>query len=156
MEDPVIVVDSLEQASEKQDARYVGCIVLTRDNKILLQQRPTYFKTCPGYVCEFGGKIEMGETPEDALVRDLNEELGAEVKMKDVIKLDAITEQMSRHKDLIYTYFWHDRDNTITGCYEGERAFFECAADVLDLQKIKDALRWLLPRCKERELIKQA
>ncbi|WP_223168357.1 NUDIX domain-containing protein [Legionella israelensis] len=122
--------------------------------KILLQRRPEHYGACPGYTCEFGGKIEIGETPDNALVRELKEELGAIVQMKDVIKLGAITEQMSQHKDLIYTYFWHDRYDTITGCYEGEPVFFECAGDVLDLKKITDALWWLIPRCKDRGLIK--
>ncbi len=51
--------------------------LIDRDGRILLSQRPKG-KTMEG-LWEFpGGKIESGETPEAALVRELHEELGIE------------------------------------------------------------------------------
>jgi 8-oxo-dGTP diphosphatase len=51
--------------------------LLDKDNRVLLAQRPEG-KSMAG-LWEFpGGKIEAGETPEDALVRELHEELGIE------------------------------------------------------------------------------
>lgn len=51
--------------------------LLDKDNRVLLAQRPAG-KPMAG-LWEFpGGKIEAGETPEAALVRELNEELGIE------------------------------------------------------------------------------
>lgn len=51
--------------------------LLDKDNRILLAQRPEG-KSMAG-LWEFpGGKIEPGETPETALVRELHEELGIE------------------------------------------------------------------------------
>jgi 8-oxo-dGTP diphosphatase len=48
------------------------------DNRVLIAQRPNG-KSMAG-LWEFpGGKIEPGETPEEALVRELREELGIEV-----------------------------------------------------------------------------
>ena len=47
------------------------------DGRVLLAQRPAG-KSVAG-LWEFpGGKVEAGETPEDALVRELHEELGIE------------------------------------------------------------------------------
>jgi 8-oxo-dGTP diphosphatase len=47
------------------------------DGRVLLAQRPAG-KSMAG-LWEFpGGKVETGETPEDALVRELHEELGIE------------------------------------------------------------------------------
>ena len=47
------------------------------DGRVLLAQRPAS-KSMAG-LWEFpGGKVEAGETPEDALVRELHEELGIE------------------------------------------------------------------------------
>jgi 8-oxo-dGTP diphosphatase len=49
--------------------------LIDRDGKILLAQRPEG-KSMAG-LWEFpGGKVEEGETPEEALIRELQEELG--------------------------------------------------------------------------------
>ncbi len=51
--------------------------LVDRDGRILLAQRPEG-KSMAG-LWEFpGGKVETGESPEDALIRELHEELGIE------------------------------------------------------------------------------
>ncbi|MBZ6527232.1 (deoxy)nucleoside triphosphate pyrophosphohydrolase [Aerococcaceae bacterium DSM 111021] len=61
----------------------VGAILI-KDNKILCAQRGGE-KSLP-YLWEFpGGKIEAGETPQEALRRELIEELKIEVKVEDNI-----------------------------------------------------------------------
>jgi len=51
-----------------------ACALLDADNRVLLAQRPEG-KSMAG-LWEFpGGKIEVGETPEEALIRELKEEL---------------------------------------------------------------------------------
>ena len=57
----------------------VACALIDADDRVLLAQRPDG-KTLAG-LWEFpGGKVEPGETPEDALIRELDEELGIVVK----------------------------------------------------------------------------
>lgn len=61
-----------------------AAVLLDGDGRVLLAQRPQG-KSLAG-LWEFpGGKIETGERPEDALVRELNEELGIEVAACDLI-----------------------------------------------------------------------
>jgi 8-oxo-dGTP diphosphatase len=56
----------------------VAAALVDADGRVLLQQRPAG-KSLAG-LWEFpGGKLEAGETPEDALIRELEEELGIAV-----------------------------------------------------------------------------
>ena len=57
----------------------VACALIDSDNRILVAQRPEG-KALAG-LWEFpGGKLEPGERPEPALIRELSEELGITVK----------------------------------------------------------------------------
>ena len=57
----------------------VACALIDPDNRILVTQRPEG-KSLAG-LWEFpGGKLEPGERPEPALIRELSEELGITVK----------------------------------------------------------------------------
>lgn len=57
----------------------VAVALLDADNRILLARRPAGKKMAG--LWEFpGGKIEAGETPEAALVRELQEELGVDIR----------------------------------------------------------------------------
>jgi 8-oxo-dGTP diphosphatase len=57
----------------------VACALIDADNRVLVTQRPEG-KALAG-LWEFpGGKLESGERPEPALIRELHEELGITVK----------------------------------------------------------------------------
>ena len=57
--------------------------VIIRDGCVFISKRPQ--NKARGGLWEFpGGKIETGEAPEEALVRELKEELGIEVRVKNI------------------------------------------------------------------------
>jgi 8-oxo-dGTP diphosphatase len=129
-----------------------GCLVLTHDNKILLQQRDEDCLRYPGCLATFGGGLEGNETAMQALVRELKEELGASVNPDDVVALGAMTEINSN--ELIYVYFWHDIAGTINGCYEGSAMAYADSATPLLHPKIMSDVCWLLVECQQRGLLK--
>lgn len=145
----------MTQVNENQFRhRYAGCIVLTQDHKILLQQRDENAHTFAGCLATFGGRIEAGETPLAGLIRELHEELGADLKKEDVIFLGTITESALDHQDLIYTYFWHDQHATITGCYEGKAQYYTSIDTALKHPKVMEDVRCLLAECQKQTLLK--
>lgn len=67
-------------ADSKPIILVAACALVDTDRRVLLAQRPAD-KPMAG-LWEFpGGKIENGETPEDALIRELQEELGIVTKV---------------------------------------------------------------------------
>ncbi len=61
-------------------------ILMKPNGDVLLGQRPDG-KPYPGYWEFPGGKVENGETPEAALIRELREELGVEVEVERLLWL---------------------------------------------------------------------
>jgi 8-oxo-dGTP diphosphatase len=65
--------------SSKRLLLVAACALVDTDGRVLLAQRPEG-KALAG-LWEFpGGKIELGEVPEDSLIRELQEELGIVVR----------------------------------------------------------------------------
>ena len=65
-------------------ATVVAAAVLVRDGRVLLTRR-TSAQHLPG-LWEFpGGKLEDGESPEEALVRECREECGIEVAVDEIL-----------------------------------------------------------------------
>ena len=63
----------------KNDLAVVAAALVDRDGRLLVQKRPDGLPMAG--LWEFpGGKIDPGETPEQALIRELAEELGIDVE----------------------------------------------------------------------------
>jgi 8-oxo-dGTP diphosphatase len=68
----------------------VACALVDTDRRVLIAQRPEG-KSMAG-LWEFpGGKVEAGETPEAALIRELSEELGIETKQACLAPLSFVS-----------------------------------------------------------------
>jgi 8-oxo-dGTP diphosphatase len=130
--------------------QYADCIILTHDNKILLQQRPENGGAHSGALCAFGGHVEEGENFMGALVRELREELGAVVNPDKVIFLGEFREDDG---SVVHIHFWRDKNATITGCYEWEARSYDTVAEALAHPGIMKYAEWALLECGRRGLV---
>lgn len=70
----------------------VALALMAEDGTVLMQQRPA--NKAHGGLWEFpGGKLEPGETPEDAIVREIDEELGISINPAHLVPLSFASAQ---------------------------------------------------------------
>lgn len=147
----IIDLDKINISTYKN--QYTSCIILSGDNKIILQKRGNDFYTYPGYICAFGGRIESGEMPLETIIRELKEELDVDIPASELVFISAYTEEISKHNDLVYGYFWHDKNHKVQTCYEGDIAYFDIVDNVFENKKLLDDVPFLLDKCKQKNLI---
>ena len=74
----------------KKIVTVVACALVDVDGRVLLAKRPAG-KSMPN-LWEFpGGKMEAGETPEDTIIRELQEELGIDTKSSCLAPLSFVS-----------------------------------------------------------------
>ncbi len=85
----------------------VAAALVKQNENILVQQRPE--RKPMASLCEFpGGKVEAGETPEAALVRELQEELGLVVEITALNPIAFASEALDGKHLLLLLYTCHD------------------------------------------------
>jgi 8-oxo-dGTP diphosphatase len=91
----------------------VACALIDADNRVLIAQRPAD-KAMAG-LWEFpGGKVNDGERPEDALIRELGEELGITVREACLAPLTFASHSYADFHLLMPLYICRRWDGTIT------------------------------------------
>lgn len=89
------------QEERRRSVDVVGAVI-ERSGTVLCARRGPGGET--GGLWEFpGGKVEPGETPEDALRREIAEELGCRVRVAGPV---ATTRHPYAHADIVLTTFW--------------------------------------------------
>ena len=77
--------------------------LIDSDGRVLLAERPEG-KIFAGYWEFPGGKIETGETPEAALIRELDEELGVDTKDSCLAPLGFVSHPYDTHHMVLLLY----------------------------------------------------
>lgn len=131
---------------------FAGCLIKTHDGRLLLQLRGKNWDRFPDTLATFGGQIDAGESCVEGMARELAEELGAKFRMDEAVYLGAFT-KAGLENALIHAFWWHDQENSITGCYEGEPAYFADAADILSQTNITPDVYWIVKQCLSRGLM---
>ena len=122
----------------------VAAALIWRDDTFLICQRPTT-KAC-ALLWEFvGGKLEKGETREEALIRECREELGITVSVGDIfMEVTHVYPDATVHLTLFHASIAEGKPkllehNDMKWITPSEIESFEfCAADKDILQKIKE------------------
>jgi 8-oxo-dGTP diphosphatase len=97
----------------------VACALIDADGRVLIAERPAG-KALAG-LWEFpGGKIERGERPEEALIRELNEELGITVREACLAPLTFASHRYPEFHLLMPLYVCRRWEGTATA-REGQR-----------------------------------
>ena len=74
----------------------VACALIDADGRVLISRRPE--EKLNGGLWEFpGGKMEPGETPEAALIREIREELGVSLRGKCLAPLTFASHSYPEH-----------------------------------------------------------
>lgn len=124
-----------------------AAIIENAAGEILIAQRPLHHKIAGG-LWEFpGGKLEVGETPEQCLIREIREELGVEI---DIIASAGV-----------YSHVYQTGTDGSELCPSVEvklvvfRAKLATASRDLELQEFKlndvAAIKWVSPNLKPAE-----
>ena len=86
-------------------AKSVVAAILFNDNKVLIAQRAIN-DPLAGYWEFPGGKIEQGETPEDSLIREMQEEFCIDIEVGEFFGSSLFTYNKGTIRLLAYTCRW--------------------------------------------------
>lgn len=111
--------------------RVVAVALIDQHGRVLMQKRKATAQH--GGLWEFpGGKIEPGESPESALVREIAEELGIAVAVADLADEGEVEEERSPQIRLVLKLYSCRRWCGVPRCLAGEAiAWFDPAAAAL-------------------------
>ena len=83
--------------------RGTGIILIANDGRILLQYRNKDNRWNQDSWSEFGGQIKRGETPEEAIKRELKEELGIELIDLKFFKKYGLQRKKGIYEQFVFT-----------------------------------------------------
>lgn len=85
--------------------RTVSCWIMNEKGEILLQKRTANKRRNPNKWAKTGGQVDSGENAEDAIFREVKEELGIEIP-KDQIKIIEIHKSDDKNKRFAYNFIF--------------------------------------------------
>lgn len=85
--------------------RTVSCWIMNESGEILFQKRTPNKKKNPNRWAKTGGQVDSGETVEEAIYREVKEELGIEIP-KEQIKIVDIYKSEDKNKRFSYKFIF--------------------------------------------------
>ena len=106
-----------------------SCCILLQKNKILTTKRPVG-KPFFNYWEFPGGKLEKGENFYDAIIRELEEELGIKVKSEDLSIIDNVSHSYELNSIVVMAVFYIRNWTGIVKAKEGQQIQWLTATDL--------------------------
>ena len=116
--------------------------ILTKDGKFLVEKRRDDDDADPGYVEIPGGHVREGESLENALRREMKEELGIEVERMKLVS-ESLATATNGEKQRIH-YFHVERWTGIIKSKEAEKVYWESQVSGLSVAPDRAAIESLL------------
>ena len=85
--------------------RTVSCWIMNEKGEVLLQKRAGEKRRNPNKWAKTGGQVDSGETVEEAIFREVKEELGIEIP-KEQIKIDSVYKSDDKNRRFAYNYIF--------------------------------------------------
>lgn len=111
----------------------VAAVIVDAQKRILLSERP-YGKNMAGYWEFPGGKVSRGETPEEALTRELQEELGIKVDPLSLVPITFSSYNYRRFHLLMPVYLCSQWSKDISPC-EHQRLSWVSLSDFENIEE---------------------
>jgi ADP-ribose pyrophosphatase YjhB (NUDIX family) len=130
----------------------VGALIRRTDGKVLLCESHKW----PGIYTVPGGHVELGETCEEALEREIQEEVGLSIRVLDLISIQQVIYPKEFYKRAHFIFFDYlcsvERDGDLkVDSDEIQRAVWVYPKDALDLN-IDRYLRHFITRLLDKSL----
>ena len=117
----------------------VAAIILREDHAFLVEKRRDDDDSDPGFVAIPGGHVEAGESFDEALKREMKEELGIKVLKAKAVHVDNHT-TTSGERDRIHYYLVHEWKGKIVS-HEAQRVYWESDPTRLTARTDRDAIK---------------
>lgn len=133
-----IILDRKEIHEKKLFHRHVSCWIINREGKILLQQRSLNKKKNPGKWAKTGGHVDSGESPIDAIKREVYEEINLSAQECEIIKGDIFKSRDKLEPYYAYNYIFitdKKEDEFILQKDEVEKVKYYTISDLEKLKK---------------------
>lgn len=125
----------------------VSAFIVDSDNKVLIVERARDDNFMPGFFELPGGKIDFGETAEEALVRECKEEVGLDVKaIKPYSTFSYTAKQDTEHAIDIQFVVRVVKDDTEVKLSDEHESFQWITVEEVENYKFSDEMRKVIKK----------